>query len=465
MKKLLSLAAVLLLIVGSLTACGRTLKTCTVKDLDGTTVCYDEKLEAYAVETGAKLRFGADNDVVGNAIVALWDATYPTLKGAVEYVNTGAAGSTDALATQQGEYVDVFMAIDGEVSRNESHLLAIDAVLAKLIKDNSIETFFKAGNTTASTVYAPMAYDGMAFIWNKTMLETLGLNTTDADKDNLPDAFDTWEEIFALSKTWIGNRPMYKSNPINIVFPLALTEVWSTYHQFTSTGWEVFAEGDGTKPGYEKASFKSGLDFLLAAKEAQVSVDAAGILTKSGDMGWRWDDVFNNETAPFGLAGTWMDIAGAATKTGSEFIISPLPTFGGNHQSPFVKTKGFVINGYTQYRSAATELLRLVYSKGGFDALVTGTSYAPSLKDKSAFTPTLIAGGFQEQMMTAFVYNYPEPAITLPNNTAKKAMDVAYYDGALGAAIQSIWDGTKTVDEAIALLIETTNAKIADNNK
>jgi arabinogalactan oligomer/maltooligosaccharide transport system substrate-binding protein len=465
MKKLLCLAAVLVLVFGSLTACARKLKTCVVKDLDGTTVCYDEKLAAYAVETNAKLRFGADNDVVGKAIVALWDATYPTLKGVVEYVNTGAAGSTDALATQQGEYVDVFMAIDGEVSRNESHLLAIDAVLAKLIKDNSIESFFKAGNTTASTVYAPMAYDGMAFVWNKTMLTTLGLDTADANKDNLPDAFDTWEEIFALSKTWATTRPTYKTNKLNIVFPLSLGEVWSTYHQFTSTGWEIFAEGDATKPGYEKPEFKTSLNFLLAAKEAKISVDAAGVLSKANDMGWRWDAVINNESAPFGLVGTWMDVKAAATATGSEFVISALPTFGGKHQTPFVKTKGFVINGYTKYRSAATELLRLVYSKGGFDALVTGTSYAPSLKDKSKFTPTLIAGGYQEQMMTAFVYNYPEPAYTLPNNPAKKGMDVAYYDGALGAAIQSIWDGTKTVDEAIALLIETTNAKIAVENK
>ncbi len=465
MKKLLYLAAVLLLVVGSLTACARAKKTCDVAKLDGTTVCFDEKLAAYAVETGAKIRFGADNDVVGNAVVALWDATYPALKGTVQFVNTGAAGSTDALATQQGEYVDVFMAIDGEVSRNESHLLAIDPVLAKLIKDNAVETFFKAGNTTASTVYAPMAYDGMAFVWNKTMLTTLGLDVTDANKDNLPDKYDTWEEIFALSKTWSSSRPTYKTKKVDIVFPLSLGEIWSTYHQFTATGWKLFAEGDATKPGYEKATFKSSLDFLNAAKDAKISVDAAGVLTKSGDMGWRWDDVINNESAPFGLVGTWMDLKAAAKTTGSEFLISALPTFGGGHQSPFVKTKGFVINGYTQYRSAATELLRLVYSKGGFDALVTGTSYAPSLKDKSKLTPTLVAGGYQQQMMSAFVYNYPEPAITLPNNPAKKGMDVAYYDGALGAAIQSIWDGTKTVDEAIKLLIETTNAKIADNNK
>mgnify|MGYP001806372241 CR=1 FL=1 len=465
MKKLLTLAAVLVLVVGSLTACGRTLKTCKAEDLDGTVVCYDEKLEAYAIEEGATLRIGADNDVVGNAIVALWDATYPELKGAVEYVNSGAAGSADALATQQGEYPDVFMAIDGEVSRNESHLLAIDAFLAGIIKENSLESFYKAGNATATTVYAPMAYDGMAFVWNKTMLETLGKDVTDANGDNLPDAFDTWEEIFALSTSWIGARPVYKGANVDIVFPLSLGEPWSAYHQFTAGGFKLFGEGDATKPGYNTPEFKEGLNFLLAAKEAQISVDAAGILTKAGDMGWRWDGVINNETAPFGLVGTWMDIKGASTTTGSTYVVSALPTFDGEHQSPFVKTKGFVINGYTEYRSAATELLRLIYSKDGFNALVTGTSYAPSLKDGSDLTPTLEEGGYQEQMMAAFMYNYPEPALTLPKNPARKAMDAAYYDGTLVAMIQAIWDGTKTVDEAVAELIATTDAKIAADNQ
>ena len=44
MKKILSLL-VLVLVVGTFTACARTLKTCDVATLDGTTVCYDEKLK------------------------------------------------------------------------------------------------------------------------------------------------------------------------------------------------------------------------------------------------------------------------------------------------------------------------------------------------------------------------------------------------------------------------------------
>lgn len=181
-------------------------------------------------------------------------------------------------------------------------------------------------------------------------------------------------------------------------------------------------------------------------------------------MGWRWDDVLNNEIAPFGLVGTWMDVKGAMTATGSEFLVSIVPTYNGINQRPFVKTKGFVINAYTQYRSAAMELMRLVYSKDGFQAMVNSSSYSPSLADGSNLVPTLQAGGVQEQMMAAFVYNYPEPALLLPNNPQMKAMDSAYYPF-ISDTQKAIWDGTMTIEEAVAELIQLSNEKIAADNQ
>ncbi|MEI7667401.1 MAG: hypothetical protein WCI62_00205 [Erysipelotrichaceae bacterium] len=462
MKKILSLL-VLVLVVGTFTACARTLKTCDVATLDGTTVCYDEKLKEYAIETGAELVVNLDNDAFGNALVALWDAKHPEFAGKLTFVNNGAAGTTDALAVQTTEYADVTMAIDGEVSRNVTHLLAIDPVLAKLIKANAVDTFYQAGNTTGVTVYAPMTYDGMAFIWNETMLTALGLSVADANNDNLPDAFDTWEEIFALSTTWKTTRPTYNEKPVNSVFPLSLGEVWSGYMALTSTGWNIFATGDATKPGYDDAKFKSSFQFLVDAKAAAVEVNALGETLTSDNMGWRWDAVLADQSAPFGLVGTWMDPAKAATDNNVVFHISALPTYKGNHLTPFVKTKGFVINGYTAYKSAATELLRLIYSIDGFQAMVDGTAYSPSLVDKSKLAPELAATGVQAQMMKAFVYNYPEPFYTLPNNKTKKGMDSAFYPF-MSNTMRAVWDGTKTVDEAVAELISLSDAAILADN-
>ena len=80
MKKLISLL-VLVLVAATFTGCARTVKTCDVKDLDGTVVCYDEKLDQYAIEEGATLVINVDNDAFGNALVALWDETHPEHAG------------------------------------------------------------------------------------------------------------------------------------------------------------------------------------------------------------------------------------------------------------------------------------------------------------------------------------------------------------------------------------------------
>lgn len=463
MKKLFTMTLALVL-MASAAACSRGQDSGKECALDGMTVCYDSASGQYKVEKDAKIRLGGDNDAWGAAIVELWNKTHPDLVGVVEFVNSGASGSADMLATQQGEYPDVFMSIDGETPRNASHILPIDSNLAKIIKDNSIPAFYNAGNgNSSSTIYAPMTYDGMSFVWNKTMLEALGIDTTDADGNGLPESVDTWEEIFAISKSWINNRPTYKGKKVNIMYPLSLTNQWSDYHHLSSAGWQLFGSGDATKPGYDDPKFKAGFDFLLAAKDAQISVEESGGLTPGESMAWKWDNVLKEEIAPFGLFGTWMNMKEAVDLTGSEYVLSILPTWKGANQTPFVKTKGYVINSYTKYRSAATELMRVLYTSG-FQSMVDTSSYAPSLADGSSLTPKLEDGSIQSQLMSAFVYNYPEPALTLPNNPQMKAMDAAYYPF-ISDTEKAIWDNTMSVDDAINLLITLSNEKIAAENK
>ncbi|MGL5978722.1 MAG: extracellular solute-binding protein [Erysipelotrichaceae bacterium] len=460
MKKLVGILSIFLLAT-SLTACsgGRGQEaSCDPAEMDGTTVCYADG--QFAIETGAKLRFATDTDAYGNAIVALWDKTYPEHAGAVEFVNVGASGSADELATQQGEYPDVFMAIDGEVPRNSGHTLTLDQALVDIIKANAPESFYNAGNVD-KPVYAPITYDGMSFVWNKTMLETLGYDTTDADGDGLPEAFDTWEEIFALSSEWAADRPTYKGNKVNVVFPLTLDNQWADYFHLASAGWEIYKDG-ATEPGYDTPEFKAGFDFMLAAKDAKIAVDESGNVKPAASMSWLFDNVISEEIAPFGMFGTWMDINSAPE--GTELVLSALPTWNDNHTTPFVKTKGFVINGYTQYRSAASALMAIVYSAEGVQAMVDNSGYAPALQDGSALAPNLTTGSVQEALGKAFTYHFPEPGLMLPNNNKVKAMDASFYPF-ISDTEKAIWDGTQTVDEAIAELIELSNAKIAEENK
>ncbi len=452
-------------------------------NLDGTSAVWNADAGHYEIEDDAQIRLGVDTDSLGEAIVALWDETHPDHAGKVTFENSGAAGSTDRLPTEQDSVQDVLMVIDGEVSRNISHILAIEENLAEVIKNNSLEAFYNAGNTTDQTVYAPVTYDGMAFVTNLTLLENLGLDTTDENGDNLPDAFDTWEEIFELSRSYLDERPTITTRvtetdeegnevvteeetegTLNVVFPISLKEPWSGYFPLTTGGWQLLEDGDPLNPGYDKPEFKAGLEFLVEAKEAGVSVEESGAITPGESMTGRWDNVLNGiNLAPFGLVGTWHNVAEFSEETGNEYAISILPTYNGVNPSPFVKTKGFVINTYTRYQSAAHELLRLIYSQDGMQAMVDTTAYAPSLADGSELTPDLTGKTVQEQFMSAFEFNYPEPALTLPENPQKKAMDAAYY-GTMELITPQVWDGTLSVDDAIAELIETTNAKIEAEN-
>lgn len=449
-------------------------------ELNGENVVWNAEKGQYEIEADASIRFAVDNDAFGLAIVALWDKTHPEHAGKVKFENMGSVETADKLGEQQGTLPDVIMVVDGEVPRNEAHVYAFDKNLADIVRANGSEPGLDAGNTEGSTIYAPAALDGMTFVTNLTMLEALGEDVTDANGDGLPDAFDTWEKIFELSKKWAANRPVYKvrqfedgtndkgeairvptdnyvEQQVNVVFPMSLTNQWSDYHHLSSAGWRIFASGDANKPGYDDPKFKEGFEFMLAAKEAKISVEQSGEVSPGSAMGWRWDDVLNGvNLAPFGLVGTWMDVAGWAKETNNKYAISNLPTWKGLEQTTFAKTKGYVINAYTDYRSASHELLRLVYSQEGFQAMVDNSPYAPALTTGAAVAPNLSDDSVQKQLMNGMQYTSPEFSGVLPSGA--KAMDL-YYNH-VSPYEEAVWNGDLTVDEAVTQLVEEVEAAV-----
>jgi len=468
-KRKLLTSLISIVVICSLSACINKVKTCDDIELNGTTICYDEKLEQYKTESDAQLVVSVDDDKWGTAIVEMWNNAHPESVGTVTFINN-IRNESGFISDQINSNADLYILRDSEVVKNIESFLVFDQILAEIIKNNAVESFFYSVNTKENLVYAPMIYNyGLAFVWNKTMLETIGLNTIDANNDNLPDAFDTWEEIFTLADSWhTGDRPVYKGKPIKTIFPLTLSNQWSDYHHLSSTGWQMFKNGP-LDPGYDDPEFKAGFQFLEDAKAAFISVniaeDGSEILSSGVEMNWRWEDVVSNETTPFGFFGTWMDLANVESTTGSDFIVSALPTYKGNHQSTLVDTKGLVISANTKFRSAAHELARLIYSKVGFQVLVDNTEYAPSLSNGSTYIPTFKVNDIQEDLMNGFLYSTFEYSGTLPNNNNLSAMGVAYYQPFLNDAQIAVWDGTKSIDQSIADLITISDALLAEANK
>jgi arabinogalactan oligomer / maltooligosaccharide transport system substrate-binding protein len=413
---------------------------------------WDAAKKQYKIEPGAKITLGVDPSPIGVALVALWDKVHPEAKGAVEFVNTGAAGEAKKIADLQGDAPDVVAIITDEAIPYSGALAAIDSNLVKVAADNIDASFYKAANAMYdSPRVLPFSYDGMAFAWNKTMLTKLGLIKGQVTKDNLPVEFDTWEKIFALSNAWAKNRPTYNGKPVQIVFPVSLQEPWSGYSTAcTSAGWEIFKAGDPLKPGFEDPKFAQGLQFLVEAAKAKLSTEADGSLTPGASMAWRWDPVLNDQSAPFGLVGTWMDVAGATAKGGHDMQFAPMPTYKGNRLTPYLKVKSWAINAYSKYPSAAAELLRLFYTKEGMQTLIDNSAYVPSLKAGSKIAPDYSKDLVKKQMAYAFQFSYTEPVtLALPGNTAKQAAQV-YYNIGMNQFYADIWDGKLTPADAAA---------------
>ena len=414
------------------------------------------------VEEGAKIRIGVDNDEWGAAIVELWNKTYPRNKGALEYEYVGAAGATDYVGQLQGDAADVVLCIDGEVSRQAQSLLEMDKTIAKFAATFAIEPFYSNTNETKN-VYVPVAYDGMVFSWNKTMCEAIGLDTTDADGDGLPEAFDTWEEIFAWSAS-LKDRPVYKGKKINVVYPMSLANQWGCYSSLTAGGWQIYAEGDTSKPGFDKPEFKAGLDFLREAAKAKISVEANGQLTPGSSMAERWQEYLDAEISPFALVGSWMDVKGAEAATGSDFKFSRMPTWKGNQLTPLVKTKGFVINGFTRYPGAAKELVKLLVSKAGMQLMVDHSSYIPAIQANAPTLPDFSNEANKREMQVGFAACYAEPSDSLPINKQMACMQ-CYYNIAIEQSYFPVWDGEKSSEDAQAEIVKNAKNWFDTNNR
>jgi len=433
----------------------------TCEATNGNDACWSQDDWQFRWESGAVIEIGVDSDRIGEALVAKWDRDFPELAGKLMFRNYGSAnGDASGVAgvvAAQGEAPDVVLVIDNEVVGNEVTFLPLHDYFVDLIEDNSMTAVTDIINSR-QVVYQTAFYDGMAFSWNETMFEELGLDTTDANGDNLPDAYDTWEEIFAIDVQELS----YKGNDILEVFPISLDEPWSGYSSLSSQGFVLFGSGDLSMPGFDTPEFLGGLEFIKTFSEQGINIDETGSKKAASSMGWRWDAFLNDEAYLFGLVGTWMDVASAEEDNAADFRFGPMPTFEGNNLRPLMKTKGFAINGFTEYPSAASEVLRWLYTPSTMTSMVANSSYLPALQESGSMYP-LVSDDNKAEFGLAFVHNQMEVAGTLPNNDNMRAMDV-YYAIAITDYYKAVWDGTMTPAEAQAAIVSAADAWIAENN-
>lgn len=474
MKKVLLLAVTLVAAL-SLAACGGRDATETLTDYtdcetpDGNNPCWDNDERMFLWEDGAVITIGVDNDTLGAALVEKWNADFPELADKLVFQNYGSAnGQTsgvEGLEVGQADAPDVALVIDNEVTGRITHVASLHQYFADLGSEQTHNVVYNTINTIDS-VYLPAFYDGMSFSWNKTMLEEWGWDLTDADGNGLPEAFDTWEEIFAIADAWT-ERPTFSVNggdafDVLEVFPISLDEVWSGYSSLTAGGWQLFGDGsDLTDPGFGNAEFLAGLEFIEEFSTHAMSVDETGAQKAASAMGWRWD-AYLDGAYPFALVGTWMDVDGKEAANNLDFKFSTMPTFEGEQLAPLMKTKGFVINAYTENPSASAEVLRWLYTQETFETIMDSSSYLPALEADADIYPEIDSDN-KAEFALGMMYNHLEVAGSLPLDPTNRAMNV-YYSIGINGYYKQVWDGDITPAAAQTAIDDLAEAWIDENN-
>ena len=395
----------------------------------------------------------------------------------VTVVNEGASGAADKITETHDAMPDVQLVVDGEVTRNGASLADVGEDLEASLAKNSVAKFVNATKVNGRSKYVPVGYDGMAFAYNKTMLEALGVDVSEITEKGLPESLDTFEEIFELAQLWAEEGyGTYAGKEITTAVSLVAGNSWSGYAYASAGGWKILADEENpTDAGFGSEEFKAGLEFIAAAADAKVKVQKAGTvyeLAPSSTLSQEQaDDLLHNRTSPMALVGTWMDVAGStAVQEGDEIVFAAMPTWNGNQPGPFIKSKGFVINAYSKNVAAATVVLEKLYSEELMQIMLNNTSMPAVLGNDTEFELTL--SEVQSSMINAFQYGYSEVNRAMPNNPNSKVMD-AYYGIGPENFYKQVWDEAAAntgadrdawLDGIIEDIVDAFDTKVAELN-
>lgn len=399
------------------------------------------------VEENVELRpiiIGGIEPAYGDALIALWDEIYPEKQGLlqVQYGND--------MQTAIDQQYDIVLTYEELAGLNQTELLQLDMAFTQSIYAGSS----KAHEDVLPPIqpyFVPLAYEGIAFFYNETMLKSIGVDTiTDGNQDGMPDAFDSWEKLFELADSWTKQRPMYRKKPVQIVFPFSLTESYMSYFMFTSQGFRLFPDHLGLDPGFQKDTFGTALRFITEASKHPMGVLADLTTYQAKDYIWQWEKVYTSQIAPFGLVAPWMDLQGAAKANKVTYLVTPyFPTFQGSSMVPFKTMIGYVARKTDADPGLILDVMTFLRSQEAMQLVVDTTTMIPYAYERQEldFHDNINRRNWQQSLSISD----SQPLIALPNNFYKKALD-GYYEINVMDVIKRLWDGKLTVREAQAEL-------------
>lgn len=313
--------------------------------LDGKNVCVD-KDQNFLIEAEAEIKIAVETTAYGEAISELWNQKYPESKDAIEYV----LYSDFDYNEYNNQYTDVALLWDSYAIRMQDLFMDIDPSnngLKRFLADNFIinKNHFN---------YIPQSGFGSVFSYNETLLNNLWYEVVDDNNDNLPDAFDSFEEIFAINNN-LDNDSSLKIMPINF-------DDYFTSFVYTTLGFDIFNTDKAEDPCFDTESFLNSLNGIYEL----------GSLTD--ESGFDYESYLHDQSSLFSIVGTWMFYEEEEDLNQVNFRYAAFPMFKEMSFKPLAHSKGYMISKDTLYPSACNALLDLIRSEDGLNAYLANTS-------------------------------------------------------------------------------------------
>lgn len=367
---------------------------------DGTHVCLSDDTGTYAIEDGAKIIVKVPTQAYGDALLALFASKHPDRKEVLSVVVSVA--KDDPLP-------DINYVTQNEAALRYATLIPVDKTLSDTWKKN-LQLDKSSELNKDGLRFIPMSGSGFSFIYNATVLTRLGVDLSDTDRDGLPDAIDTVEEVTAIAKKYLAED---KSRNYTSVFPIQFNEILSFYPLLSIGGWNLFPNDIATNPGFETPEFLKALQTIADLGSSEIVKSAKVDPTT---LVWQFDQVLTGNEFLFSMASDWMFVEAFETRTQQDVRRARFPSFSTTIPSPLLNVEGYVVNS-AKYPSAISEILRLIRSAEGLSAFAK-TSSATVLSDPSILNVLTFNLEKQRDLALSYVHSKSTPLVALKGNPA-----------------------------------------------
>lgn len=389
-------------------------------------VCFEISTHSFHIEEDATLKIYVKEAEYGEALVYLWNQSYPNFTGRLTY-------TTDASLRVDLRYLSLEEA--GFKSENWLTLESPEQYSHSLTVASELNH--------QGLKFVEMSGEGFAFIANLTYFDELGILKEDRDLDGRIDSIDTYDKLKGLD---LNELP----------YVISLLEPYGFYPYLSAYGWHLFDTYNAYEPGFEKDTLLRSLTWFSSLKSMSYTDET---------LAWAYPSVLETNDFGFSMVASWMFVDELEEKHQADWQVSAFPNVVENLIPSTLLTDvyGFVISKDSAYPSASQEALRLIRSLEG-QRVFMETSDEILLSSLDELNQLNIENSTRLEFSKAFVNAYSQPMIAFKNKNTQAAFEL-YFELDIMSVMTDLYQQNISPREAQLELISRADAWLYEHEK